>query len=179
MDRWWGDLTRASGIVATVLAVGSLVLGAFFSARNTGSRRTPAWWLDLHNYLGGLALAFTGVHLLASVLDPNSGIGIVQVLIPGTAGAATWAVTWGVLATYTFVVAVFTSWPRRRFSRQVWRWLHLTSVVGVALAGIHGLQLGSDATERVYEAGLVIAAAACVYALVLRMIGAVSRAMSR
>ena len=83
MDEWWWYLTRASGIVATILAVGSLVFGAFFSARNTGSRRTPAWWLDLHNYLGGLALIFTGVHLLASVLDPNSGIGIVQVLDPG------------------------------------------------------------------------------------------------
>jgi hypothetical protein len=177
MDQWWWYLTRASGIVATVLAVASLVFGAFFSARNTGNRMTPAWWLDLHNYLGGLALIFTGVHLLASVLDPNSGIGVVQVLIPGTAGTATWAVTWGVLATYTFVIAVFTSWPRRRFSRKVWRWLHLTSVAGVALAGIHGFQLGSDATEQLFEAGLVVAAAITVYALVLRLIGAVSRSM--
>jgi predicted ferric reductase len=179
MHEWWWYLTRASGIVATILAVGALVLGAFFSARNTGNRRTPAWWLDLHNYLGGLALIFTGVHLLASVLDPNSGIGVVQVLIPGTAETATWAVTWGVLATYTFVIAVFTSWPRRRFSRKVWRWLHLTSVAGVALAGIHGFQLGSDATRRLFEAGLLAAAAITVYAIVLRLVGAVSRAMSR
>ncbi|MEP7045548.1 MAG: ferric reductase-like transmembrane domain-containing protein [Ilumatobacteraceae bacterium] len=178
MDQWWWYLTRASGIVATVLAVGSLVFGAFFSARNTGNRKTPAWWLDLHNYLGGLALVFTGVHLLASALDPNSGIGIVQVLIPGTAASATWAVTWGVLATYTFVIAVFTSWPRRRFSRKVWRWLHLTSVAGVALAGLHGFQLGSDATKLLFEVGLGAAAALTVYAIVLRAIGAVSRSMS-
>jgi hypothetical protein len=179
MQEWWWYLTRASGIVATVLAVGSLVLGAFFSARNTGIRKSPAWWLDLHNALGGLALIFTGVHLLASVLDPRSGIGLVQVLIPGTADAATWAVTWGVLATYTFVIAVFTSWPRRRFSRKVWRWLHLTSVAGVALAGLHGLQIGSDAGERSFEAGLVIAAAITVYAIALRVIGAVARAAQR
>jgi predicted ferric reductase len=178
MDKWWWYLTRASGIVATILAVGSLVFGAFFSARNTGNRRTAAWWLDLHNYLGGLALIFTGVHVLAAVLDPNSGIGIVQVLIPGTAATSTWAVTWGVLATYTFVIAVFTSWPRRRFSRKVWRWLHLTSVAGVALAGIHGFQLGTDATNRLFEAGLVLAVAISVYAIVLRAVGAVSRAMS-
>jgi hypothetical protein len=172
-------LTRASGIVATVLAVGSLVFGAFFSARNTGNRRTPAWWLDLHNYLGGLALIFTGVHLLASVLDPKSGIGIVQVFIPGTAQSATWAVTWGVLATYTFAIAVFTSWPRRRFSRKVWRWLHLTSVAGVALAGIHGFQLGTDATSKLFEIGLVAAAAISIYAITLRVLGRVSRATSR
>jgi methionine sulfoxide reductase heme-binding subunit len=166
-------------VVATILAVGALVFGAFFSARNTGSRRTPAWWLDLHNYLGGLALIFTGVHLLASLLDPNSGIGLVQVVIPGTAQTSTWAVTWGVLATYTFVIAVFTSWPRRRFSRRVWRWLHLTSVAGVALAGIHGFQLGTDANKKLFEVGLVVAAAITVYAITLRVIGAVSRATSR
>jgi len=179
MDQWWWYLTRASGIVATGLAVGSLVFGAFFSARNTGTRRSPAWWLDLHKYLGGLALAFTGTHVLASALDPNSGIGIVQVVIPGTADTDSWAVTWGVLATYTFAVAVFTSWPRRRFSRKVWRWLHLTAVVGVALAGIHGVQLGSDATAGLFEVGLIVAAAVTVYAITLRLIGAVSRAMSR
>jgi predicted ferric reductase len=179
MNEFWWYLTRASGIVATALAVGSLVLGAFFSARNTGTRRPAAWWLDLHNYLGGLALVLTGVHVLASLLDPDSGIGIVQVLVPGTSDVANWAVTWGVLATYTFVIAVFTSWPRRRFSRRTWRVLHLTSVAGVALAGLHGFQMGSDSTATVFEAGLVLAAAFVVYAVVLRAIGAVSRAVSR
>jgi hypothetical protein len=175
MDQWWWYLTRATGIVATILAVGSLVFGAFFSARNTGSRKTPAWWLDLHNYLGGLALIFTGAHVVASVLDPNSGIGIIQVLIPGTAGAAAWAITWGVLATYTFAIAVFTSWPRRRFTRRVWRWLHITSIAGVAMAGVHGFQLGSDANTRLFEAGLLVAAGITVYAVALRLIGVVSR----
>jgi predicted ferric reductase len=179
MNEAWWYLTRASGIVATILAVGSLVFGAFFSARNTGSRRSPAWWLDLHNYLGGLALVFTGVHLLASVLDPASGIGVIHVMIPGTAHTATWAITWGVLATYTFVIAVFTSWPRRRFSRKVWRWLHLTSVAGVGLAGLHGFQLGSDATTRLFEAALVLAGAITVYAIALRLIGAIARSTPR
>ena len=177
-DVWW-YLTRSTGIVATALAVASLVLGLFFSARNTGPKRTPAWWLDLHNYLGGLALVFTGAHVVASVLDPNSGIGVVQALVPGTADAASWAVTWGVLATYTFVIAVFTSWPKRRFSRRVWRWLHVTSVAGVALAGWHGYQLGSDATTAIFEGGLVVCAAFGTYALALRLIAAAGRAKTR
>ncbi|MEO6124143.1 MAG: ferric reductase-like transmembrane domain-containing protein [Ilumatobacteraceae bacterium] len=179
MDDVWWYLSRSTGIVATVLAVASLVLGLFFSARNTGSRRTPAWWLDFHNYLGGLALALTGAHLLASVLDPNSGIGIVQAVIPGTADTATWAVTWGVLATYTFAIAVFTSWPKKRFSRRVWRWLHLTSVAGVALAGLHGFQLGSDATRLAFQIGLLVCAAFAAYAVALRSIAALSRRAGR
>ena len=177
-DAWW-YLTRATGLVATALAVASLVLGLFFSARNTGPRRTPAWWLDLHNYLGGLALVFTGAHVVATVLDPNSGIGVVQAVVPGTADAESWAVTWGVLATYTFVIAVFTSWPKRRFSRRIWRWLHVTSVAGVALAGLHGYQLGSDAATSIFKATLVVGSAFGVYALALRLISAASRGMGR
>lgn len=179
MSQAWWYITRATGIVATVLAVASLVLGLFFSARNTGARRTPAWWLDLHNYLGGLALVFTGAHVLATVLDPDSGINVVQAVVPGTADTASWALTWGVLATYTFAIAVFTTWPKRRFSRRVWRWLHLTSVAGVALAGLHAYQLGSDAATFAIEAGLVVCAAFAVYAVALRIIAAVARAAGR
>ena len=47
----------------------------------------------------------------------------------------------------------------------VWRLLHLTSVAGVVLAGVHGFQMGSDATTVVFEAGLVVAAALVVYAV--------------
>jgi len=177
-ETWW-YLTRATGIVATALAVASLVLGLFFSARNTGPKRTPAWWLDLHNYLGGLALVFTGAHVVASVLDPESGIGVIQALVPGTADAASWALTWGVLATYTFVIAVFTSWPKRRFSRRVWRWLHVTSVAGVALAGLHAYQLGSDAATAIFKGALAVGAAFCTYALALRVITAAARRMHR
>jgi predicted ferric reductase len=179
MDQWWWYLSRATGIVATALAVASLVWGLFFSARNTGKRRPAAWWLDLHNYLGGLALIFTGAHLLASLLDPNSGIGLVEVLVPGTAPSATWAVTWGVLAAYIFAITVFTSWPKRRFSRRVWRAVHLASVLGVALAGLHGMQLGSDATIAIFEAGLIVCAGLAAYALTLRIIGVIGRAITQ
>lgn len=53
MDDLWFNLSRATGIVATILAVAALVWGFFFSARNFGDKYKPAWWLDLHNWLGG------------------------------------------------------------------------------------------------------------------------------
>lgn len=163
-------LSRSTGIVATVLAVAALVFGFFFSSRNTGERRRPAWWLDLHNWLGGLALVFTVVHVLAAFLDSNSGIGLLQVFVPGTATAAPWAITWGVVATYLFAITVFTSWPRKRLRPRLWRIVHLTSVIGVALAGLHGFQSGTDATVLAFEAGLVVAAAFAVYALGVRVL---------
>ena len=59
-------LTRASGIVAAVLIATAVVSGFLFSGRETGTRRRPNWWLDLHNMLGGLALIFTLIHIVAS-----------------------------------------------------------------------------------------------------------------
>ncbi len=177
-DLWW-NLSRATGIVATVLAVGALVWGLFFSARNTGQLRRPNWWLDLHNWLGGLALIFTGAHLLTVYLNDNSGIGLVQLFIPGTAGTGQWGITWGVIAAYTFAVAVFTSWPRKRLSRRAWRAVHLSSVGGVFLAGIHAFESGSDATKTVFEAGLLAATAFFAYALSVRVLALIARRRAR
>src|SRR3954452_8631297 len=116
----WMFLTRASGIVATVLLVLALGGGLLFSARATGWRRRPNWWLDLHNYLGGLAFAFTVVHIVAAYEDRSSGIGLVQVLVPMTARGWAWGITWGVLGTYVLAAVTFTSWPKRRLSRRNW-----------------------------------------------------------
>ena len=82
MNDWLWYLTRASGIVATVLIVAALAWGFLFSARETGNRLRPAWWLDLHNWLGGMALVFTGVHLLAVFADSDLGLGLVDILVP-------------------------------------------------------------------------------------------------
>ncbi len=174
-DAWWDDLSRATGIVATILAVAALVMGLFFSARNTGERRRPAWWLDLHNWLGGLTLVFVAAHIVAAYLDPALGIGVLQVLVPGTAQDSPWAITWGVIATYVLAITVFTTWPRRRFSRPVWRLVHLTSVGGVILAGLHAFQSGTDATTLAFEAGLAVAAAAGVYAVGVRLLDLATR----
>ena len=135
-------LTRSTGIVAMVLMVASLLWGFLFSSRATGKRLRPNWWLDLHNWLGGLALVFTGAHIAAALLDTDSGIGVLEVLVPGTATDA-WAITWGVIAAYLTAVVVFTTWPRRWKNRRWWRIVHLLSVLGTALALLHSYQSGN------------------------------------
>lgn len=178
-DDFWWYLSRASGIVGTALALAALVWGLFFSARNTGRRRKANWWLDLHNYLGGLSLVFIGVHIVAAYLDSTSGIGLLEVFVPGTANGAAWAIGWGVVATYLFALTVFTSWPTRRFSRRVWRAVHLTSVLGVLFAILHGLQAGSDSAEVLFQAGLILGVGVGVYALGVRLLDLVARSASK
>ncbi len=179
MSRELWYLTKGSGIVAAILIVAALVWGFMFSARETGKRLRPAWWLDLHNWLGGLAITFTGVHVLASFLDPNSGIGLRQVFVPGSAELGGWAIGWGVIATYLLAVVVFTTWPKRLGNRRWWRVLHLTSVIATALALLHTYQSGSDASRLVFRICLLAAIAISTYALFIRLFSLQSKNSQR
>ena len=173
-DVMW-YLTRSTGIVATVLAVAAVVWGFFFSARATGERKRPNWWLDLHNWLGGAALAFTVIHVVTAYLDRDLALRLASLFVPGVATADRFAIAWGVVASWTFAIAVFTSWPERRFSRSTWRVLHLGSVVGTALAIVHAVQIGTDMRTLVAEGVILLLVAAGVYALGVRLFGVVFR----
>ncbi len=175
MNQQLWTLSRATGIVATVLAAAALTSGFLFSARATGNRRRPAWWLDLHNWLGGLALAFTAAHIVTSWLDTNAGIGLVRIVVPGTADANGWSITWGVLSTYLFAAVVFTTWPRRMTNRRTWRVVHLTSVAATALAFVHAYQIGTDALRTSFRAGIVVLVAGMTYSLGIQVFGRLAR----
>jgi DMSO/TMAO reductase YedYZ heme-binding membrane subunit len=168
MNYWW-FLTRATGIVATVLLGLSLILGLLFSSRETGKRLRPNWWLDLHNMLGGLTLAFTVAHVVAVIIDPDAGFNIAQAVVPGQASDQPFAIAYGIIAAYLMVVVVATSWPRLRFRRRVWRMLHLLSIPAGVLTIVHALQSGSDATTRWLQLLLAVLCGAFIYPTVLRI----------
>lgn len=177
-DIWW-YLSRSSGIVATVLIVATLMWGFFFSARATGTKRRPKWWLDLHNYLGGLAFVFVVIHIVAVYQDQLSGISLLQIFVPMTATGWTWGITWGVIATYVFALVVFTSWPRKRRSRRVWLTVHLMSVPAAVVAAIHAWMVGSSRGQLWFPMLLATLVGLTVYPAVLRLFTAVARRSAR
>lgn len=179
MSDFWTYLTRASGIVATVLIVLSLAGGLAFSARATGARRRPNWWLDLHNYLGGLAFAFTVVHVFAAYWDQLSGIHLLQVFIPLTATGWAWGITWGVLATYILGAVVFTTWPKRRLSRPNWLIVHLLSIPATVMVAAHAWMVGSSRNGRWFQVLLALLTGLAVYPAVLRLIGVAAKRRAR
>ncbi len=162
-------VTRSSGIVATVLIVAALGGGLLFSGRATGERRRPNWWLDLHNYLGGLAFVFTVVHVVASFWDRLSGIGLLQVFVPMTATGWRWGITWGVLALYAFAAVVFTSWPGKRLSRRAWLAVHLTSLPATFMVAAHAWMVGSDRGSQWFNMLLALLTGLAVYPAILRI----------
>jgi len=158
--------SRASGIVAWALAAGSVVWGLALSTRVLGCRPRPAWLFDLHRFLGGLALVFTGVHVLAVAADSYVHFSLLNVLVPLTGDWHPVAVAWGIVGSYLLLAVELTSLARTRLPRTLWRRVHYASFLLFAATTVHGLSAGTDARSpafliaNVAVCGLVIALAA-------------------
>ncbi|MEN9822827.1 MAG: hypothetical protein RLZ04_1253 [Actinomycetota bacterium] len=170
MSSWWWYLTRSTGIVAAVLSVAALMWGFYFSSRNMGQRLKANWWLALHNWLGGSALAFTAVHMLVSFLDTEVGLRFVDLLWPN--GEVGWEIGWGVIAFWLFCIVVLSSVARirRRLPRSVWHAVHLLAIPAVVLMAVHSLQAGYDADTRVFTRIFALIVGIGMYPLSVRVL---------
>jgi hypothetical protein len=141
---WW-YVTRASGLVSWGLVSAAVIWGLAVSTRVMAGHPTPAWLLDVHRFLGGLAVTFTGVHLVSLVADGYTDFGLADLLVPLRASWRPVAVAWGVLALYLLLAIELTSLAQRRLPRRLWRRVHATSIVLFVLATVHGFTAGSEA----------------------------------
>jgi hypothetical protein len=91
---WW-QVARAGGLVAYGLLAASTIWGLAVSTRLLGRWPAPGWTLDLHRYLGGLALTFTGIHLADLLLDSYIQFDVLDLLVPFAAAWRPGAVAWG------------------------------------------------------------------------------------
>jgi DMSO/TMAO reductase YedYZ heme-binding membrane subunit len=155
---------RASGIVAWALAAGSVIWGLALSSRALGQRPRPAWLFDLHRFLGGMALTFTGVHVVSILLDTYTHFGMVNVLVPLTGSWHPVAVAWGIVGLYALLAVELTSLARSRISKRLWRRVHVASFALFVVTTIHALSAGTDRGSPAFIAAVV---ATCLVVLTL------------
>src|SRR5437867_2702877 len=149
-------VARTGGIVAWALAAASVIWGLALSTHALGRKPRPAWLFDLHRFLGGLTLIFTGVHVAAVLLDTYVHFSVTNVLLPFT---GTWhpaAVAWGIVAMYLLLAVELTSLARARIAKRWWRRVHFASFALFLFSTVHGLSAGTDGRSP----GFVIAAGA-------------------
>jgi predicted ferric reductase len=166
---WW-HLARAGGLVAYALLAAATVWGLAVSTRLLGRWPAPGWTLDLHRYLGGLALTFTGVHAAALLLDTYIHFDPLDLLVPWAASWRPGAVAWGVTAAYLLVAVQATSMARRRLPHRLWRRIHMGAFPLFAAATVHLLTAGSDRANPAVVAMVVAAVAATTFLLLFRLL---------
>lgn len=137
-------VARAGGLLAWSLATASVALGLVMSSKLVRRRPTTAWQLDLHRFLGALAVVFTGVHVAGLLLDTYVHFGVVDVLVPFASAWHPVAVAGGVVALYLLLTVELTSLVRQRLPRRVWHSIHLASFGVFLLGTIHALTAGTD-----------------------------------
>ncbi|HSS09526.1 MAG TPA: ferric reductase-like transmembrane domain-containing protein [Acidimicrobiales bacterium] len=140
-------VARASGLVAWALLAGSVVWGLLMTSKLMRRRVKNAWLLDLHRWLGGLALVFTGVHILAIMGDTYVHFGLASVLVPFASHWHPLAVAWGVASLYLLAAVELTSLARRHLSHRLWRRVHFLSFPLFVFSTIHGLSAGTDSAR--------------------------------
>lgn len=175
-EQTWWYLSRSSGIVALVLLVLSVVWGVLLSTRALRPHDRPAWLLDLHKWLGGTALAMTGLHMLGLYLDGYIEFGFLELLVPGTSEYRPLAVAIGVLSFYAMIAVQATSYLRHRLSKRVWHGIHLLSYGLVWSAAIHAGMAGTDTVNRAYQGLAIVLTMVAVAATMVRIVSPGRRA---
>lgn len=147
---WW-FVSRSSGMIAWALLTLAVAWGLFVSTKAVAKAATPAWLLDLHRFLGGLAVVFTAIHLLGLWADTYVEFGLRELFVPM---ASTWkpgAVAFGIVALYILLAVELTSLTMKHLPRRVWRWVHRTSLPLYLMATYHALAAGTDHTNEVFR----------------------------
>lgn len=166
---WW-YLARASGIAAWFLVALAVIWGLLLSTKLLGRKPAPAWLLDLHRFLGGLAVVFTAVHLVGLVADSYTHFGPADLLVPMASDWKPGAVAWGVVAFYLLVAVELTSLLMTRIPRRWWRGVHLTSYVLFWVAALHVATAGTDASNLALVTANAVAIVVVLTLTVIRVL---------
>lgn len=168
---WWYT-ARSAGIVAWALLAASVLWGLALSTKVFGKRPRPNWLLDLHRFLGGLAVVFLVVHVVSILLDTYVNFGLVEILVPFT---GTWhpvAVASGIVGMYLLLAVEITSLLRRHLSKRAWRSTHYLSFPLFALATLHALSAGTDRNTALMRYGVLSTTAAVIVLTTMRVVRA-------
>lgn len=146
---WW--VSRATGMVAAILLVASLVWGVLISTRALKPIDRPVWLLAMHRWFSALACVLIVMHMLALVADNYVHFSWGDLFVPGMASWKTTPVALGVVAFWLIVVVQATSLVQKRMPRELWKFIHYFAYVAVWLTSLHGALAGSDAGNFVYR----------------------------
>ncbi len=142
-ELWWYT-SRAGGLVAAALLAASVIAGLALTTAPRRARPRPAWRLDLHRFLGGLALVFVGVHLVGTLFDHYVPFGLTDLLVPLASRWSPIPVALGIVSLYLLVAVEVTSLAKARMPTRAWRLVHWLSFPLFGLVQLHLLLAGTD-----------------------------------
>ncbi len=130
----------------------SVCWGLFISTKAVAKASSPAWLLDFHRYLGGLAVVFTAIHLGGIAADSYVTFGWADTFVPMASSWKPGPVAFGIVAFYLLLAIELTSLGMKILPRRLWRWVHRTSLVLYFVATYHSIAAGTDVENQWFRA---------------------------
>jgi hypothetical protein len=138
-------LTRGLGVGALLLLTASVALGVLTTARVKSTRWPRFVTAGLHRNLTLLAIGFVVTHVLTTLLDGYTTIGLKDAMIPFLSSYRPVWLGLGAIAFDLLLILVATSLLRERIGYRLWRYVHWLAYASWPIALVHALGTGSDA----------------------------------
>jgi Ferric reductase like transmembrane component len=138
-------VTRGLGVGALLLLTASVALGVLTTARLKSDRWPRFVTAGLHRNLTLLAIGFVTVHVLTTILDGYTSIGLKDAIVPFLSSYRPVWLGLGTIAFDLLLILVATSLLRQRIGYRLWRYIHWLAYASWPIALVHALGTGSDA----------------------------------
>lgn len=162
-------LTRGTGVVSLLLLTAGVVLGVLASTRWAAPRWPRFVVSGLHRNVTLLALAFVVVHVLTTVLDGYTPVGLRDAVVPF---ASSYRPVWlglGAVAFDLLLALIVTSLLRARIGLRGWKLVHWLAYASWPVALLHSLGTGSDAKAGWFDLLALASVATVVLAVLWRV----------
>jgi DMSO/TMAO reductase YedYZ heme-binding membrane subunit len=161
-------ILRAAGIGAYLMLFASVAFGLVATTAPFGKRIAKQSAILIHQFFSTVGLVLLGIHIGGLLIDSFMHFAPLDVLVPGSSTYRPISVALGIIAMYAMVMVLVSSWVRRRYSSKLWRRLHMAAAPAFALALLHGVFAGADATRRWMYLTYVITGSVVAFLLLLR-----------
>jgi DMSO/TMAO reductase YedYZ heme-binding membrane subunit len=137
---------RASAMCAYVLLVALVLMGLLLSHpwRSRVRRPSTAARIRLHITLSVFTLVFITLHIVILATDRYAGVGWWGALVPMGASYRPVAITIGLIAVWSGLLAGITAALAGRLPRRLWWPIHKVASVALVLAWLHSVLGGKD-----------------------------------
>jgi sulfoxide reductase heme-binding subunit YedZ len=179
MSHAYWYATRASGVVSLMLLTVVVALGVAGSLRLRSDRWPRFLVTGLHRNLTLLTLVFLATHIVTTLLDSFTPIGLRDAFVPFLASYRPIWLGLGAVAFDLLLALTLTSLLRARVGYRTWRSLHWLAYAAWPVALAHGVGTGSDARFGWLQALAAGCVALVVAALAVRLSGSTAPAGRR
>lgn len=159
---WLG--IRASGITAWGLLTAVVLWGILLKTQLLGRLASPMRLLDLHRWLGAVAIGFLALHMVLLMVDTFMKFSIGALLVPGLAPNEPLAYGLGTIAFWLLIPVTFLGRLRAKMGQVGNAWFkraHLLAYAAWPFATAHYVLAGTDALAE-WSLGLLFAGTALV-----------------